>query len=294
MHIPVLLKETLEILDPKENENFIDATFGEGNVSFAILEKTKPNGKILAFEWDPDLYKLGLIKIKNSKMEKRIKLVNQNFKNIKKVVKEEGFSQIKGIVFDLGISSWHYEKSGRGFSFKKDEPLDMRINPNIKITAFEIINYYSYKDLVEIFKNYGEEKNAEKIAEEIIKRRKSKKIETSKELAEIIAQVKVNRSKKKIHPATQVFMALRVFINKELENLQKGIKDGYDVLDKGGKIVVISFQGLEDKVIKQVFKMLKEKEGAEIITKNVIRPSQKEILQNPKARSAKLRALQKK
>jgi 16S rRNA (cytosine1402-N4)-methyltransferase len=222
-------------------------------------------------------------------MEKRIKLVNQNFRNIKRVVKEEGFTKIKGVVFDLGISLWHYKKSQRGFSFREDEPLDMRINPEIKVSAFEIINYYSYKDLVEIFKNYGEERNAEKIARTIIDRRRKKKIETSKELAEIVAEVVPSR---KIHPATKIFMALRTFINGELENLEQGLKDSYDILDKGGKIVVLSFQGLEDKVIKQVFRLLK-KEGAEIITKNVIRPKKEEILKNPQARSAKLRAIKK-
>jgi 16S rRNA (cytosine1402-N4)-methyltransferase len=289
MHQPVLLKEIIEILEPKENENFVDATFGEGGVSFEILKYNEPNGKVLAFEWDPELYKLGVEKIKNLKMEKRIKIVNQNFKNIKRVVRQEGFTKIKGVVFDLGISRWHYEKSGRGFSFKYDEPLDMRINPKIKVTAFEIVNYYSYKDLVEIFKNYGEERNAGKIARTIIERRKKKKIETSKELAEIVAEVAPSR---KIHPATKIFMALRTFINEELENLQEGLKDSYDILDKGGKIVVLSFQGLEDRIIKQVFKLLKN-QGAEIITKNVIRPKKEEILKNPQARSAKLRAIKK-
>jgi 16S rRNA (cytosine1402-N4)-methyltransferase len=287
MHQPVLLKEIIQILEPKENENFIDATFGEGGVSFEIANH---KANVLAFEWDPELYSQGLQKIKELKMENKIKLVNQNFKNIKRVVKQEGFSKIKGIVFDLGISSWHYEKSGRGFSFKYDEPLDMRINPKLKITAFEIVNYYSYKDLVEIFKNYGEEKSAERIAQAIIDRRRKKKIETSKELAEIVAEVK--KQKGKIHPATQIFMALRTFINDELGNLEKGLKDAYDVLDKGGKIVVLSFQGLEDIVIKKVFKMLKQK-GAKVITPNVIRPSKQEIFQNPKARSAKLRAIKK-
>jgi 16S rRNA (cytosine1402-N4)-methyltransferase len=290
MHKPVLLKEIIEILSPKENENFIDATFGLGSVSFEILKYTHPSGKILAFEWDPELYNLGVKTIKKIKMEKRIKLVNQNFKNLKKVVKEEGFSQIKGVVFDLGISNWHYQESKRGFSFKNDEFLDMRINPNIKITAFEIINYFSYKELVEIFKNYGEEKEAEKIAQIIIDRRKNKRIETSKQLSEIIAQVK--KTRRKIHPATLVFMALRSFINDELGNLEKGLKEAYDVLDNGGKIVVLSFNGLEDKIIKNVFKLLKKQSGR-IITKRVIKPTVEEIKKNPKARSAKLRAIEK-
>jgi len=290
MHKPVLLKEIIEILSPKENENFIDATFGLGSVSFEILKYTHPSGKILAFECDPELYNLGVKTIKKIKMEKRIKLVNQNFKNLKKVVKEEGFSQIKGVVFDLGISNWHYQESKRGFSFKNDEFLDMRINPNIKITAFEIINYFSYKELVEIFKNYGEEKEAEKIAQIIIDRRKNKRIETSKQLSEIVAQVK--KTRRKIHPATLVFMALRSFINDELGNLEKGLKEAYDVLDNGGKIVVLSFNGLEDKIIKNVFKLLKKQSGR-IITKRVIKPTVEEIKKNPKARSAKLRAIEK-
>jgi 16S rRNA (cytosine1402-N4)-methyltransferase len=287
MHQPVLLKEIIQILKPEEHQHFIDATFGEGGVSFEIA-KYKAN--VLAFEWDPQLYELGLQKIKEQKMENKIKLVNQNFKNIKRVVKQEGFSKIKGVVFDLGISSWHYEKSGRGFSFKYDEPLDMRINPKIKITAFEIINYFSYKDLLKIFKNYGEEREAEKIAQAIIDRRRKKKIETSKELAEVVAEVK--KQKGKIHPATQIFMALRTFINDELGNLEKGLTDAYDVLDRGGKIVILSFQGLEDVVIKKVFKLLRQK-GAKIITPKVIRPTKEEILKNPRARSAKLRAIKK-
>jgi 16S rRNA (cytosine1402-N4)-methyltransferase len=289
MHQPVLLKEIIKFLEPKENENFIDSNFGEGGVSFEILKFNGPNGKILAFEWDTELYNLAVEKIKNLKMEKRIKLVNQNFKNIKRVVKKEGFTKIKGVVFDLGVSLWHYKKSKRGFSFKEDEPLDMRINPNIKITAFEIINYYSYKDLVEIFKNYGEEKNAEKIARKIIERRKNKKIETSKELAEIVGEINFS---KRINPATKIFMALRTFINGELDNLKQGLKDSYDVLDKGGRIVILSFQGLEDKIIKQVFKLLK-KQNAKLITKNVVKPSKSEILKNPQARSAKLRVIEK-
>lgn len=290
VHQPVLLDKIIEILEPKANENFIDATFGEGNVSFALARLIGPYGKILAFEWDPELYCQGLERIKSLKMEKRIKLVNSNFKNIKKIVKQEGFSQVKGIVFDLGISKWHYQKSGRGFSFGKNEPLDMRLNPRLRLTAFEIVNYYSYKDLITIFKNYGQEKSAEKIAHAIVERRKSKKIETSKELAEIVAKVK--KSGTKINPATQIFMALRSFINQELENLYQGVKDSYEVIEPGAKIVILTFQGLEDKVVKDVFRLLK-KQGATVITKNVIRPSQAEILKNPAARSSKLRALQK-
>jgi 16S rRNA (cytosine1402-N4)-methyltransferase len=291
MHIPVLLKETLSILQPEKDKNYIDATFGEGNFSFEIVKLIKPKGKVLAFEWDPELYKLGLEKIKKMK-EKNIKLVNKNFKEIKKVVKKEKFYEIKGIVFDLGISRWHYESSGRGFSFKKEEPLDMRINPKeIKITAFDIVNYASYYDLVKIFKEYGNEKEAEIISKAILERRKIKKIETSKELGEIVSQVK--KEKTKIHPATKVFMALRVFINQELENLNLALEDSLEVLEKGGKIVIITFQGFEDKVVKKFIKKYKREGKIEVITKNVIKPKEEEKKLNPSARSAKLRAVKK-
>jgi 16S rRNA (cytosine1402-N4)-methyltransferase len=291
MHQPVLLKETLTILQPEKDKNYIDATFGEGNFSFEIVKLIKPKGKVLAFEWDPELYKLGLEKIKKMK-EKNIKLVNKNFKEIKKVVKKEKFYEIKGIVFDLGISRWHYESSGRGFSFKKEEPLDMRINPKeIKITAFDIVNYASYYDLVKIFKEYGNEKEAEIISKAILERRKIKKIETSKELGEIVSQVK--KEKTKIHPATKVFMALRVFINQELENLNLALEDSLEVLEKGGKIVIITFQGFEDKVVKKFIKKYKREGKIEVITKNVIKPKEEEKKLNPSARSAKLRAIKK-
>jgi 16S rRNA (cytosine1402-N4)-methyltransferase len=291
MHIPVLLKETLSILQPEKDKNYIDATFGEGNLSFEIVKLIKPKGKVLAFEWDPELYKLGLEKIKKMK-EKNIKLVNKNFKEIKKVVKKEKFYEIKGIVFDLGISRWHYESSGRGFSFKKEEPLDMRINPKeIKITAFDIVNYASYYDLVKIFKEYGNEKEAEIISKAILERRKIKKIETSKELGEIVSQAK--KEKTKIHPATKVFMALRVFINQELENLNLALEDSLEVLEKGGKIVIITFQGFEDKVVKKFIKKYKKEGKIEVLTKNVIKPKEEEKKLNPSARSAKLRAIKK-
>ena len=169
MHTSVLLEETIYFLNPKPNDNFVDATFGFGGHSFKILDFIKPNGKILALEWDPYLVEI----IKKTKMPKNIILKNTNFKNIKKIVKEEKFSNVKGVIFDLGISNWHYKNSKRGFSFNKDEFLDMRINPfDIKITAFDVVNYFSRKELINIFESYGEEKEASRIADFILKKRK--------------------------------------------------------------------------------------------------------------------------
>jgi len=291
VHKPVLLKETLEILAPQSNENYVDATFGEGNFSFQLINYLRPNGKILAFEWDPELYLLGLETIKKMK-EKNIKLVNKNFKEIKKVIRKESFWEIKGIIFDLGISRWHYEKSKRGFSFQKDEPLDMRINPNeIKITAFNVVNYFSYDELVKILKEYGQEEKAQKIVKEIIERRKIKKIETSKELAEIVVQAKGRFGK--IHPATKTFMALRIFINQELENLKLGLENAFEVLPKGGKMVIISFHGLENKIIKNFIRKYKSQKCIEVLTKKTVKPSAEEKLKNPSSRSAILRAIKK-
>ncbi len=288
MHKPVLVKEVIKFLNPQRNQNFIDATYGFGGHSKELLKYIKPKGKILAFEWDPFLVELNK---KNLMQEKNIILKNANFTKIKKIVKELNFTKIKGVIFDLGISSWHLENSKRGFSFNKDEFLDMRINPKeIKITAFEVVNYYSKERLIEILKNYGEEKRAKEIVDAILDKRRFKKIETSKELAEII--MNVCKRKNKIHPATKTFMALRTFINNELENLEEGLKQAFDVLDKNGRIAIITFQGLEDKVVKKVFKELKRK-GAKMITKNVVRPSRNEILENPRSRSAKLRVIQK-
>jgi 16S rRNA (cytosine1402-N4)-methyltransferase len=288
MHTSVLLEETIYFLNPKPNDNFVDATFGFGGHSFKILNFIKPNGKILALEWDPYLVEI----IKKIKMPKNIILRNTNFKNIKKIVKEEKFSNFKGVIFDLGISNWHYKNSKRGFSFNKDEFLDMRINHfDIKITAFDVVNYFSRKELINIFESYGEEKEASRIADFILKKRKEKKIETTKELAEIVLEAKKYK-KKNIHPATQVFMALRNFINQELENLEIGLEDAYEILIRGGRIAIITFNGLEDKVVKRVFKKLKAR-NAKLVTKNVIKPSLKEMKDNPAARSAKLRVIEK-
>ncbi len=290
-HKPVLLNELIDYLDLKPNINVIDATFGFGGHSLKIIEKIKPEGKILAFEWDPDVYQLGLRLLKEKQLMEKIKLINENFSKIKSVVAKEKFQKIYGVIFDLGLSSWHYDKSKRGFSFKENEFLDMRLNPEIKLTAFEIVNYFSKRELVEILEKYGEEKEAERIVNAIVEKRKKEKIQTTRELAEIIKSVK--KVKKKIHPATQTFLALRNFINQELENLQEGLDGALEVLEKGGRIVIITFHGLEDKVVKNFINKWKKMKKIKILTKSVIRPSLSEIKNNPRSRSAKLRAIQK-
>lgn len=308
MHIPVLLEEIIQALDVHEGDKLIDANFGFGGHSFALLPHVGETGKILGLEWDPEVASYMQQEIMRKKVEKKIVLKNGNFKHIKKIAHDEGFTSVKGVIFDLGVATWHYKQSGRGFSFSTPDPLDMRLNPeDTKITAFEVVNYFSQKELVEVFKNYGEEYQAERVAAEIITKRKIKKIETSEELSEIVMRAKGHRGSKDasargtrtgrshmrgIHPATKVFMALRSFINDELGNLSEGLRESFDVLQPGGKIAILSFQGLEDKVIKSIFKELKSK-GALMLTKNVVRPTYKETRENPSSRSAKLRVIEK-
>lgn len=295
-HIPVLLSEVLEFLEPENGGKFIDATFGEGNFSFEIVKKAMEKNKdvsVLAFEFDPELYKIGLKKIKALNMENRITLLNANFKHIRMHAKKRGFEKVNGIVFDLGIASWHYESSKRGFSFSAEEFLDMRINPKkIKLTAYEIVNRFPYHKLCEIFEKYGEEKEAKRVAKAIVGERRKREIKSAKELAEIVEKAK-KRRKRKLHKATQVFMALRIFINDELENLEISLRHAYELLNKNARLCVISFQGLEDKIIKKVFRELKKEKGAKILTKNVIGPGKEEVMKNPRARSARLRVIEK-
>jgi len=285
MHVPVLVKEVVRILDPKPNQNFIDATFGFGGHSIEILKKTEPEGKILAIEWDPevlDLVKKQIMK-KYPKYIKRIIFKQANYRQIKKIVKEEKFFNFSGIIFDLGLSSWHLEKSKRGFSFLKEEPLDMRFSPKIKLTAKDIIKSLP-KEKLEEFLEFFEEKEAKKIAERISSLKD--KIETTKDLVNILRDIKTNKK----HPARLVFQALRVLVNDELVNLYKGLKDSIELSSPGARIILITYQGLENKVIKKVIK--EEKEKIEIIEK--IRPTKEEIKKNPRARSAQLIALEKK
>ncbi len=288
IHFPVLLNEVLEYLNPKPNENFVDCTFGGGGHALAILEKTKPNGKVLGIEIDPELYKIAKEKIKHE----RLILVRDSFLNLKKIIERENFRPIAGIFFDLGISSWHLEKSKRGFSFLRKEPLIMRYDADLtKLTAAEVVNNWTKEEIEKILREFGQEKFAKKIAKAICKEREKKKIETTTELVKIIEKaVPSFYKKRKIHFATKTFLALRIVVNEELENLKKGLKEAMEMLDKKGKLVVISFHSLEDKIVKNFFKEQEREGKLRILTKKPISPKKEEILKNPRSRSAKLRA----
>ena len=315
MHIPVLQKEVLECLNPKPNENFIDCTFGEGGHTSAILEKNGPKGKVLGIEADSELHK----KLSTPrKKERRLKLVQDSYVNLKEIVKKAKIRPISGILLDLGMSSWHLSESERGFTFKRNQALDMRYNLEDSLTAEKILNFWSKQSIEEIIREYGEERYARIIAERIVEQRKIRPIKTTFQLVEIIKEAVHRRYlRERIHFATRTFQALRITVNDELNNLEKVLPQASEILKKNGRLVIISFHSLEDRIVKNFFrdqasslkfyetKLRKAKEGLpaphlgkacssgpriKILTKKPIRPTPKEIQKNPRSRSAKLRA----
>ena len=295
IHTPVLQKEVLKYLDPKPNENFIDCTIGDGGHGLVILEAIEPDGKLLGLDWGQENIHRLKFKIQNSKFKKRLILVNDNFANLKEIVRREKFGPVSGILLDLGMSSWHLEESGKGFSFLRKEFLDMRYNPENPQTAEKIINYWSKNDIEKILREYGEEQFAKIIANEIIKTRKARPIKTTFELVEIIRKaVHGWYRRQKIHFATRTFQALRIAVNDELNNLKKVLPQTIDILKPGGRLVIISFHSLEDKIVKNFFSAFAKGYGGqerklEILTKKPVRPSTQEINYNPRSRSARLR-----
>lgn len=299
MHIPVLQKEVLEYLNPKPNENFIDATIGEAGHTLAILEKTKPKGKVLGIDWE----------IRLKRKDKRLVLVQDNFVNLKEIVGRHKFKKVSGILFDLGMSSWHLEESGRGFSFKKVEPLDMRFSSESPLTAEKILNYWSRPEIERILREYGEERKAGKIAQRIVELRGASRIKATSQLVKITDSFGISPQR--------TFQALRIAVNDELNNLERALPQATDVLNKGGRLAVISFHSLEDRIVKNFFKehsceatgykvpsrathldsltvghlSFKERGPClKILTKKPILPKAGEVKDNPRSRSAKLRA----
>ena len=297
-HKPALLKEVLQILNPRSNNNFVDATLGDGGHALAILDSTLPNGRLLGLDADDQGVLRAFERLK--KYERRVCLKNYNFNKLEQAVSESQISPISGILFDLGISSWQLDSADKGFSFK-DQSLDMRFNSEQTTTALQLVNSLQYKDLSTLIYRYGEDPNANRITRAIIK---SRPILNAKHLTEII-QHAVPRRGKKINPATRTFQSLRIAVNNEMENLDYTLSSLMSFLTKGTKIVVIAYHSLEDRIVKNF--MRKESidclcpttvlvcqcnhfKKIELINKKVIQPSEDEIMMNPRVRSARLRA----
>lgn len=292
-HEPVLLKEVIEGLNPQPNEHFVDCTLGDGGHIMEILKRTAPNGKVLAFELDKKAIVAAEERLKEAGLAKRVKIVNDNFRNLKKYTKSAD-----GILADLGLRSGQLEEGGGGFSFKSDEPLDMRFGTQ-GTSAAEIVNTYSVLGLSRIFRSYGEEKNHLFIARAITEARRERPIKTTGQLAEIVLEFyrRKLRTKKEIpwlhgiHPATRVFQALRIEANDELGALKQLLQDGVDILSSGGRMAIISYHSLEDRIVKRFYRTSPH---LVIKTKKPITPSEEEAQKNRRARSAKLRVAQKK
>jgi 16S rRNA (cytosine1402-N4)-methyltransferase len=303
-HKPVLLKEVLKYLDPQANQNFVDCTVGAGGHTAAILERTAPKGRVLGVDWDKEA--IGRALDTAGHFGTRLILVNDSYVNVKSIIAEKKFGPISGIVIDLGFSMDQIQTSGRGFSFQRDEPLDMRYSLENTMTAAKILNQYSEEQLTRIFRDYGEERSARKIAAKIVGERKKQPILRTFQLVQLVLSVK--KPVKRIHPATQIFQALRIAVNDELHNVLSVLKDLVDAMEVGGRLAVISFHSLEDRIVKQYFQQeakdcLCQPEvptcvcghlaKIKILTKKPVTPSEREIEDNFHSRSAKLRVVEK-
>ena len=304
IHKPVMVREAMKFLRPHSNGIYVDATLGLGGHTEAILDYCNSHAKVIALDIDDEA--ISFSKNYLSRFETQIKFVNKNFSQIDKVLESLSIEEVDGIVADLGMSSLQLEASGRGFSFQRDERLDMRMDPGLRFTAHDLVNEMDEEEISKVLKNYGEERWAKKIAIEISKSRSKKPIETTLELANIV----LNAIPKKFyphgrHPATKTFQALRIAVNNELENLGIFLKKAPLFLKTGGRIVLISFHSLEDRLVKNTFKGLSSACicppelprcgcGRKSILKNLthspLTPTLEEINENPRARSAKLRA----
>jgi 16S rRNA (cytosine1402-N4)-methyltransferase len=298
-HIPVLLNEVIDGLSIKKGGVYVDATFGNGGYSCAILDEN--DCEVIAFDRDPNV-------IKNSKsiIEKykgRLKIIKGCFGNMEELLNENNISKVDGIVFDIGVSSMQIDTPQRGFSFMKDGPLDMRMSQD-GISAYDVVNIFEEKQLADIIYKYGQEKKSRTIAKAIVLDRKEKPFETTKDLSGLLERI-VKKSKDKIHPATRTFQALRIFVNNELGELEKGLEAAKNKLNDNGKLIVVTFHSLEDKIVK---KFINKNSGNtpnpsrylpsvnqtsdrifDKVTRKPITATKREIKLNPRSRSAKLR-----
>lgn len=290
-HVSVLLQETIDLLQIKPGGKYIDGTLGGGGHTTEILKR---GGRVLGIDVDEEALSFvkNELQIKHYELQDNLVLVKGNFKDIDTIARENDFETVAGILLDLGISGHHVDTAERGFSFQKEGPLDMRMDKTLGVTAEDLVNGLTKNELVELFTRFGEEGFAQAIARGIVTSRKEKRIETTTELAQIIKRA-VPYSKKGFHPATKAFQALRIAVNDELHSIVDALPKAVSLLESGGRLAVISFHSLEDRIVKQSLREFEEKGLGKIITKKPIVPSDEEILINNRSRSSKLRVFEK-
>jgi 16S rRNA (cytosine1402-N4)-methyltransferase len=298
VHVPVLLDEVIAGLQPQRGGYFVDCTVGLGGHAAAILEKISPSGRLLGIDADPEAIKVSQDKL--SDYGEAVTLVNDNFVNLEAICKRYHFHPVDGILFDLGVSSLQLDTAERGFSFHLDAPLNMRFDPGQGLTASDIVNSFSEQELAKLIEKYGEERHSRRIARYIVQNRP---IATTVELARLVEQA-LGGKRARIHPATRTFMALRIAVNSELQNLELALKQTINLLRPGGRLTVTSYHSLEDRIVKQFMRYAASsclcppgtvicrcghKPTLKLISRKVIKPTSLETESNPRSRSAKLR-----
>ncbi len=290
MHIPVLVKTVADLLVTDPAGIYVDATVGAGGHAAEILSRLSSAGRLVAFDLDPKAISYAQKNLL-PRYQKQVAFVCASFHSLLTELKRFNISRIDGVLFDLGLSSLQIDDPTRGFSFRFEAPLDMRFDERQDLRAADLVNSLSQKDLARIFREYGEESRSEFFAKRICEARQKRKIETTFELLEALGLPKKGRWK--LHPATKVFMALRIAVNRELVNLEEVLPQVLEILKGGGRLAVISFHSLEDRIVKQFFRAEAQNNRLKLLTKKVIKPPWAEIQQNPRARSAKLRVAEK-
>ena len=304
-HVSVLLNECLDALNIKDDGIYVDCTLGGAGHSSHILQRLSKDGLLVGIDQDTDALKAAGERLKEYENKK---LVHNNFHNIDSILEELDIPKVDGILMDLGVSSYQLDEGERGFSYMKDAPLDMRMNRDREFSAYDVVNSYSMEDRWRIIRDYGEEKFAKRVAEFIVNRREEKPIETTLELVDIIkAAIPAKARREGPHPAKRTFQAIRIEVNGELEILNKAIEDGVNRLNKGGRMAIITFHSLEDRIVKLKFRELAnpctcpkefpicvcgKKPLVKLISRKAIDPSKEEVEENPRSRSAKLRVIE--
>ena len=305
-HVSVLLNECLEALNIKEDGIYVDCTLGGAGHSSQIVKRLSKNGRLIGIDQDRDALRAAGERLQNFS---NVTLVHNNFHNIGAILEELGVEKVDGILMDLGVYSYQLDEGERGFSYMKDAPLDMRMNRENNFSAYDVVNDYSEEELYRIIRDYGEEKFAKRIANFIVNKRSEKNIETTLELVEIIKDAIPAKARREgPHPAKRTFQAIRIEVNSELSILNKAIEDGVNKLNSGGRMAIITFHSLEDRIVKNKFRDLAvscrcpkefpvcicgEKAKVKVIIRKAIEPSKQEVEENPRSRSAKLRVIEK-
>ncbi len=299
-----MVREAIELLKPEADKRYLDGTLGDGGHTEQLLERIGPDGKVLGLDWDGEA--VTATRQRLHRFGDRLVTRCANFKKAKEILGEVGWDKVSGILLDLGLSSRHIESPDRGFSFQTEARLDMRMDRRQSLDAYQVVNTFPVSELERILREYGEEPAARRIAIAIDAKRKRKMIGTCRELAQVVERV-VGKKRGRVHPATRTFQAFRIAVNRELENLENFLENAYELLFSKGRMVVISFHSLEDRLVKRAFRKWHQSclcppktpfcccgwsQKARLVTSRPLLPSREEIQRNPRARSARLRAVE--